>query len=261
MKTFRVFFLRELHVALLNRLILTFCGIALIAGSIPAFGDRGRDLTQTALFALLQAGLYLFPLFAILIGAGSAQNENEENALLMSQPIRRGVRILGKFAALWLLIAIAGGLLIMSAALIGCSLGALGFLWSYVVAIGGVFVALGLAVGFTVGDRVKAHMVSLCLWLFLLIGLNILSLLAARLSLVQTWPETWLLILMLNPLDAFRVSIMLTLNRIPFDLQTTPALGRFWFGNLSLWFGILCSTWITAALVWCRIRLEKSEEG
>lgn len=259
MNTFRVFFWRELHAAFLNRLILVFCGIALVAGLIPVLADPGRDLTETALYALLQAGLYLIPLFAILIGVGSAQSEQEEHPLLMSQPIERGARVWGKFSALWVLNGVAVSLLVLPAALAGCRLGALGYLWLHIVAVGGVFAALGLAVGFSSSDRVKSHMIGLSLWLFLLVGVNILSLLAAQTPFIQEWPQTWLVALMLNPLDALRIGTMFTLERIPFDLAAAPALARWWLGNLSLWFALLCVAWIVAALTWSRLRMERSD--
>ncbi len=258
-RVFRVFFFRELHAAVLSRLVYVFCGMALLAGWVPLLGEAGPDRTEIVVYALLQASLFLIPLFAILTGVGSAQNEQEEEPLLMSQPIGRGVRVLGKFAALWGLIAVAAGLLVFPAILSGCRIGALGFLWFHTFAVGGVFAALGLAVGFSSSDRVKAHMIGLCAWLVLLAGFNLLALAAAHVAEVQRWPQLWLGLLMVNPLDALRISAMFTLDRIPFDVASAPPLGQWWLGHLSLWFVLLCSAWIAAALAWSRARLERLE--
>lgn len=259
MNAFWVIFLRELHVAFLNRLVLVFCGVCLLVGGIPVWTDPGRDFSETALYALLQAGLYLIPLFAILIGVGSAQNEQEEHLLLMSQPMSRGTRVWGKFAALGVLVAGAVFLLVLPAAIAGCRLGALGFLWFHIAGVGGVFLALGLAVGFSGTDRVKAHMVGLSVWLILLAGWNVLALVAAQITMVQEWPQAWVSLLMVNPLDALRISAMFSLDKIPFEVGTAPALAQWWLAHLSLWFVILCVGWIGAALAWSRWQIERSD--
>lgn len=259
MNIFLVIFARELRTAFLNRLVLVFCGVSLLAGGIPVWADPGRDFSETALYALLQAGLYLIPLFAILIGVGSAQNEQEEHLLLMSQPMSRGTRVWGKFAALGFLVAGAVFLLVLPAALAGCRLGALGFLWFHIVGVGGVFLALGLGVGFSGTDRVKAHMVGLCVWLILLAGWNVLALVAAQFPDVQQWPQVWVSLLMINPLDALRISTMFSLDKIPFEVGTAPALAQWWLGHLSLWFVIVCVVWIGIALAWSRYQIERAE--
>ena len=112
MRAVAAFLGRELHAAVLNRLILSFSAVASLAGLAPLFADVGGDPTATAAYMLLQATLYLIPLVSLLIATGSAQSEAEEQPILMSQPVRRGSRVIGKFLALWLVIAIAALLLV-----------------------------------------------------------------------------------------------------------------------------------------------------
>jgi ABC-2 type transport system permease protein/Cu-processing system permease protein len=259
MRTVVAFLGRELHAALLNRFILSFSAVALIAGIVPLFADVTADPTATAAYILLQASLYMIPLVSLLIATSSAQNEAEEQPLLMSQPIRRGSRVLGKFLALWLVIALAALLLVVPAAVAGARLGTLLFLCLHALGAGGIFAALGLAIGFSTADRVKAHMIALAAWLLFLVGGDLIALALAQTGVMQRLPDLWLALLMLNPLDALRISGLLSLDRIPFDIASAPPLGQWWLGNLGLWFVLLSAGWIALSLAWSLFRLEKQE--
>lgn len=253
------FLRRELHAALLNRVIVAFSVVALLAGLAPLFVEVTGDPSATAAYILLQASLYLIPLVSLIVATGSAQSEAEEQPFLMCQPVRRGSRVLGKFLALWLVIALAALLLFAPAALAGAVPGALLFLWLHALGAGGIFAALGLAVGFSTADRVKAHMIALAVWLVLLAGSDLLALALAQTETMQRLPDLWLALLMLNPLDALRIGSLLSLERIPFDAASAPALGQWWLGNLGLWFTLLSAGWIGLSLWWSRFRLERSE--
>ncbi len=259
MRAVAAFLGRELHAAVLNRLILSFSAVASLAGLAPLFADVGGDPTTTAAYMLLQATLYLIPLVSLLIATGSAQSEAEEQPILMSQPVRRGSRVIGKFLALWLVIAIAALLLVAPAAFAGASLGALLFLWLHALGTGGTFAALGLAIGFSTADRVKAHMIALAAWLLFLAGGDLIALALAQTGAMQRLPDLWLALLMLNPLDALRIGGLLSLDRIPFDIATAPPLGQWWLGNLGLWFAMLSTGWIALSLAWSLFRLERQE--
>ncbi len=253
------FFFRELHAALLNRFLYVFCGVSLIAGFVPVLVDPTNDITETAAYTLLQASLYLIPLFAMLTGVGAAQSDNEEQPFLMSQPVGRGARVLGQFAALWLISGVAVLLLVLPSAFYGARLGSLVFIWLHALGVGGVFSAIGLAIGFSTKDRLKAHMLGLCAWFMCLAGFDLFALSAAQTAFAQKLPQLWLAPLMANPLDALRISALLTLGRIPFDAASAPPLGRWWLNNLATWFVILCAAWIALSLAWSRVRLERAE--
>jgi ABC-type transport system involved in multi-copper enzyme maturation permease subunit len=253
------FFFRELHAALLNRFIYFFCGICMLTGLVPLIAEPGEDITETATYTLLQASLYILPLFAMLTGVGAAQSDTEEQPFLMSQPIGRGVRVLGKFAALWLIIAVAVVSLVVPSALAGSDPRTSLRLWLDATASGGVFASLGLAIGFSTSDRVKAHMIGLCVWLLLLAGFDLLALAAAQLMVTQDLPQLWLALLMLNPLDSLRVGMLFSLERVPMDLLHVPALARWWIKNPMVSVVAVCVSWMALALFWCRRRLERME--
>lgn len=254
----RLFLVRELHAALLNRLIAIFAGLMLLLGVFPILLARG-NAADLAPHILLLGSLYLVPLFAILAGTASAQNETEEHPILMSQPVRPAARLLGKWMALELVLACGSLLLVLPGWLAGADGRELGVLGSQAAGLAGTFAALGLAAGFSCADRIKAHLISLCLWLFFLISSDLLALAAIPLSLARSAPEAWVAILMLNPMDAFRIGALLTLERIPFDPLTAPPLATWWIRHLTLWFFLISSAWTVLFLFWAARRLERAE--
>ena len=254
LRALRAFLRRELRAALLNRFVHVFSGAALLAGIAPLFIENAG--AGAAPYFLLQIVLYLIPLFALLIGTGSAQADQEERPVLLTQPEGRGASVLGKFLALWLLLAIAALLLVLPSAFADTELAPLLFLWLHATGTAAVFLALGLACGFSTNDRVKAHLGSLCLWLVFLAGFDLLALAGAHVPWVQEYPALWTSLLMLNPLDSLRVGALFSFDRIPFDTTQTAPLARWWLANLGLWFTLLSGAWIVAALGWSRRRLE-----
>lgn len=255
----KAFFLRELHALLLNRFLYAFSLVALAAGLSPLVLGSGEEATLTAPLYLLQAVLYILPLFAILIGTGSAQSELEENTLLGSQPVRHWTRIAGKFLALWLMTSLAVAQLLLPSALINVGLRTLLFFWAHAVAVGGVFLSLGLACGFITKDRVKGVLLGLAIWLFLFAGLNLLALAGLNIPWLRDTPALWLVLLMANPLDALRVSILFSLEQVPFATSSVPELGQWWLRHLGLWFALLSACWLAGTLFLSSRFLARSE--
>jgi len=251
--------LRELRTAVLNRFVPLFSAAALAVGIAPLLGEHPDE---SAPYFLVQAALYLIPLFALLIGVGSAQGDLEERAFLWTQPVPRLTMVAGKWAALWGLIFLASCLLVVPSALGGsgaCAFAPLCSLGFSTVAIGGVFLGLGMAIGFSTNDRVKAHLAVLCLWLALLAGFDLLALAAVQAGFLHHNATLWLLILMGNPLDAFRIGTLFSLNQAPLDLAQIPALGQWWLKHPGAWLAILSTGWTGAALGWCWLRLRRME--
>jgi phosphotransferase system glucose/maltose/N-acetylglucosamine-specific IIC component len=256
MNALRAFTFRELRAALLNRFMQIFTVTALLTGLAPLLNHAtGGDLAP--LF-LLQPVLYLVPLFALLIGTGSAQGDLEERAFLFAQPGGRAALVFGKFLALWLLLSTATLALVLPGMLADTAVKPLALLWLHAVGTAGVFLAIGLACGFSTNDRVKAHLAALCLWLVFLAGFNLLALAGAHTPWMQGRPELWTSLLMLNPLDALRIGALFAVDRIPFDVSQAAPLVRWWLANLGLWFALLSAAWIALALAWSRRRVEHS---
>ncbi len=257
MNTFSAFFSREIRTALLNRFVHVFAALCLTVGLVPVVMSSGIE--KTAGYTLLQACLWMVPLFSLLTGVGSAQGEEEERDFLASLPIGGSGRILGKFTALGTMFAVATLLLVLPAAIAGAPFHEMTLLWLHALGACIMFAALGMAVGFTVRDRVKAHMLGLCLWLALLVGPDLLALGAARSGLAEKHPDLWLGFLMSSPLDALRISAILQLDRIPFEAGSASDLGRWYLNHLGTWFALLCSGWAALFLAWGGLAVTKRD--
>jgi hypothetical protein len=244
-RVFAAFFLREFRAALVGRSVHLFWVLALVAGLIPVW--RAREGTEA--YLILQFGLYLIPLFTLLVGIGSAQNESEERAFLVSQPIDSVSRVLGKFLALWIMALVAVALMMSPAIFITVDLVDFVFLGVQISASAGIFSALGLAVGFATTDRLRAFLSGLCVWFALLMGTGLLALAAASSGFAVERPDLWVTWLMVNPLDALRIGALLELGQIPFEGDALPSLGRWWLAHPGLWYGLLSLFWIMLSLV------------
>ncbi|MFV0337262.1 MAG: hypothetical protein ACK5LK_03330, partial [Chthoniobacterales bacterium] len=116
---------------------------------------------------------------------------------------------------------------------------------------------LGLAVGFSTEDRVKAYLMGICIWLLLIVGFSLLALASANSGFAESYPQIWVALLMFNPLEAMRVGALLNLEQIPFDLSLMPPLAHWWLANLKIWYLLLASVWIILSILWASSRLEK----
>jgi ABC-type transport system involved in multi-copper enzyme maturation permease subunit len=122
------------------------------------------------------------------------------------------------------------------------------------------FLAIGLAAGFSAHDRAQALIIGVSVWLFLLIGVDMIALFAARWPLLQRVPDLWAALLMLNPLDAFRIEALFALQQIPAEAANKTPLASWWTAHAGLWFAIIAVISSSAALMVSRRQLERWEE-
>ncbi len=238
---------REMHGAVSSRYFQVFCALSVIGGiaSVAFAGDAG-------LF-ILQLALYFVSLFALLLGVNSARAESEEWPLLFTPPGARSAYLLGKFLALSLISASALLLLFLPAFFAAPMPAPLISLYFYTVELAAFFASAGLAVGYFARERIQGLILALTVWLFLLVGFDLIALLGARWSVLQEFPDAWLALLMLNPLDAFRVHALFSMEQIPAELAGKTALATRWIEHAGLWFGLLAPAWI-AAFLWSTSR-------
>lgn len=252
----RAVLLRELRSALVNRYLQVFSVLALGAGVASV---TLSDIPHAAAFFILQVSLYFVSLFAVLVGVSSARAESEEWPILFAQPVPRSACIVGKFIALWSIFGAILTLLFLPALFSDVSPGALAQLFANSLGLAAIFGSLGLAAGIVAHDRVQALIFGVSAWLFLLFGLDLLALSLAQWPLLQKWPNLWVAILMMNPLDAFRIQALFAMGEIPSDTADKSRLVAWWLENASLWFSVASVFWTGGLLLLASRRLERAE--
>ncbi len=238
-------FRRELAALRLNRFLHVHFGLAAVAGLLPLFtpGDAGA----AAPWWVLQAVLYCLSLSSLLLGLSSAHGETDEFPLLFAQPAPRWAWLSGKVAGLALVVGPAALLLVAPTVLLGGASAALGLI---AVATAGVSLALatcGLALGFWVRDPVRGLLATLGLWFVLLFGTDLVLLALAGSPAVHAAPALWIAPLMLNPLDALRVTVIFTLEGTASADAAAGGLAAWWLAHGPAWLTALLVAWTTAA--------------
>jgi len=251
----RALLLREFRAALINRYFQIFCALALLGGIAAA--TFGEDANATAIFDF-QLAFYFVSLFALLAGVGSAQAERDEWQLLFSQPLPRPTYIAGKFCAL--LLIFAGILLLLFLPGLFSAPLTLALLYLQSLLLAAAFIACGLTAGYFAHDRAQALIIGVSAWLLLLFGIDLIALFAARWSAIQQAPNVWLSLLMLNPLDAFRIDALFALQQIPAEAASKTPLATWWIGHTRLWFGLIAAFWCGALVLLASWRLKHWEE-
>lgn len=248
---------RELHAAILNRYLQVFCLLAVTGGIGAAFL---ADSAEAAPMLLLQISLYFVSLFALLIGTSSARAESQEWPLLFAQPIARPAFLLGKFLALVLMFAGLLALLFLPLLFVRPPDLVWLLLYGRTIILAAVFIALGLTAGFLARDRVQGLVLGVGAWLFCLFGLDLIALLTTPLEAVQNVPNLWSALLMLNPLDAFRIDALFAMEQIPAEAAAHTGLTSWWLGHSGFWFVLIAMAWTLALLGSTACQLNRWEE-
>ena len=248
---------REFRAALINRYFQVFCALSLLGGlAASVFGED----ENAAGFFVLQLALYFVSLFALLAGVSSAQGEREEWQMLFTQPVPRPAYAIGKFLALFSIFGAVLLLLFAPALISGTAARELGVLYGQTLLLAGVFLSLGLAAGFLAHDRAQALIIGVSAWLFLLIGVDLLALFAARWPIFQGVANLWVAALMLNPLDAFRIEALFALQQIPAEAANKTFLANWWIEHAATWFALISIFWSGTLITIAGARLNRWEE-
>lgn len=253
----RAVLLREFRDALINRYFQVFSVLSLLGGAAAFL--LSEDAHSIA-FLILQISLYFVSLFALLAGASSAQGERDEWQLLFAQPVPRAAYVLGKFIAYLSIFGAVLLLLFLPGFTSGSGGQRIAMLYVQTLLLAATFLTLGLAAGFLAPDRAQALIAGISAWLLLLFGIDLIALFAARWELVQKFPDLWVSLLMLNPLDSFRIEALFALEQIPAEAANKTPLASWWIAHASLWFNLIATCWSAAAITLAGWRLNRWEE-
>ena len=249
--------LREFRDALINRYFQVFAVLSLLGGAAAIIFSED---TNSIAFLILQIALYFVSLFALLAGATSAQAEREEWQMLFSQPVPRAAYVIGKFVAYLSIFGVVLLLLFVPGFIAGSGAQRIAILYWQTLLLAAAFLGLGLAAGFVAHDRAQALIIGVSAWLLLLFGLDLIALFAARWEPVQKLPDLWVSLLMLNPLDSFRIEALFALEQIPAEAANKTPLASWWIAHAGLWFGGIAALWSAIAISLAGLRLNRWEE-
>ena len=253
----RAVLLREFRDALINRYFQVFAVLSLLGGAAAIIFSED---TNSIAFLILQIALYFVSLFALLAGATSAQAEREEWQMLFSQPVPRAAYVIGKFVAYLSIFGVVLLLLFVPGFIAGSGAQRIAILYWQTLLLAAAFLGLGLAAGFVAHDRAQALIIGVSAWLLLLFGLDLIALFAARWEPVQKLPDLWVSLLMLNPLDSFRIEALFALEQIPAEAANKTPLASWWIAHAGLWFGGIAALWSAIAISLAGLRLNRWEE-
>ena len=235
---------RELAANRVNRFLHVHLALAAAAGLLPLFTPD--DVGSAAPLWVLHAVLYCLSLSALLLGLSSAHGEADEFALLFTQPVPRWAWLLGKAAGLSVVLIPASILLVLPAALGGGLTAGLAGLAAAASGITLALAALGLAVGFWVRDPVRSLLSALGVWFVLLFGTDLLLLALSGAPWLQQRPGLWVALLMANPLDALRITVIFDVERAAFAGLDGGGLVAWWLGHGFGWLALVIVLWTTA---------------
>ncbi|AHF92684.1 hypothetical protein OPIT5_23125 [Opitutaceae bacterium TAV5] len=244
----------------LNRFLHAHLALVLAAGLLPLLTPDDA-LARGAAWWLLHAVLYAVSLSALLLGLSSAQAETDEFPWLLAQPAGIGPWLAGKAAMLALLAAASAGLLALPTALAGAGSSELLLTTAGAAGVSAVCALTGLATGFWIRDSVRGLIVAMAAWLVLLFGADLLLLALAGAPFMQNHPDLWVLPLMLNPLDAFRITVLFAAERAAFSGIEAGRLTGWWVAHAAGWLATLTAAWSTLALAAAWLGARRQLDG
>ncbi len=239
---------RELLSYRVNRFLHLHAGLMLAIGLGALFAPPAAAAQGTAWW-VLNGVIYVASLSAVLLGLSSAQAETEEFALLFTQPLRPSCWVAGKCLGLAGALLPSAILLVLPTALAGAD-GAAPLLWGSALAAATVsvlFAWIGLALGLRIEDPVRGLIGALVAWSLLLFGSDLALIAIGGSAWVQANPAGWVAALMLNPLDAYRVMLLFTLEGAAFSGASLHGLTRWWLNHPVLWLALCLTLWCAVA--------------
>ncbi len=249
---------RELAANRVNRFLHVHLALAASAGLLPLFTPD--DIASAAPLWVLHAVLYCLSLSALLLGLSSAHGEADEFALLFTQPVPRWAWLLGKAAGLSVVLIPASVLLVLPAAFGGGLTPGLAGLAAAASGITLALAAIGLAVGFWVRDPVRSLLTALGIWFVLLFGTDLLLLALSGAPWLQERPALWVALLMANPLDALRITVIFDVEHAAFAGLDGGGLVAWWLAHGWGWLALVVGLWtiagFTSGLAGARRRLD-----
>ncbi len=242
-----------------NRFLYWHLALLTVAGVLAVLTSPENQERGVAWF-VLYAVLYALSLSSLLLGLSSAQAEHDEMPFLRTQPAGMAPWVTGKAIGLTLIVAPSALLLVLP------WLAASG--WSRVLALlaaatAGICVVLtllGLAVGLWIREPVRGLIGAVAGWFLLLFATDLLLILVAGSPWIHAHSAVWIAPLMLNPFDAFRVSVLFAVERAAFNTLGAGPLVTWWTAHAGAWLTCCIGLWV-AAMYLCALGGARRRRG
>jgi ABC-2 type transport system permease protein/Cu-processing system permease protein len=103
---------------------------------------------------------------------------------------------------------------------------------------------------------VRGLIAAVAAWLVMLFGVDLLLLAVAGAPFAQENPDLWVAPLMLNPLDAYRITVLFSVERAAFSGLDAGRLAGWWATHAIAWLAVLTTAWsaIAVLLAWLGAR-------
>jgi len=232
----------------LNRFLYAHLALVLMAGLLPLLTPDDA-LARGAAWWLLHAVLYAVSLSSLLLGLSSAHAESEEFVWLLGQPSGVGPWLGGKALALVVIAGTSSALLGLPSALLGGASPELALATAGAAGVSIVCALVGLALGFWIRDSVRGLIAAVAVWFILLFGTDFLLLALAGAPVAQANPDLWIAPLMLNPFDAYRITVLFAVERAAFSGLNAGRLAGWWSSHAPLWLATLTLLWSGLAML------------
>lgn len=231
----------------INRFLQVHLALMLAVGLLALLAPPEAAAPGTAWW-VFNSMAYVGSLSALLFGLSSAQAEVREFPLLFTQPLGTGEWVAGKALGLAAVMVPSASLLVLptliasgpSWALLGAAAAAAG--------VGVLLGWLGLGLGLWVREPVRGLITALGAWCVLLFAVDFGLLVLGGSDWVHQNRAPWIAVLMLSPLDAYRVCLLFTLERAAFVDSELHPLTRWWLAHPVLWLAVCLALWSGASL-------------